>query len=117
MDEITLGRDEWIAVARELDSTYGASAPAGLRSRIRELLTQVPANWVDESCTLELDAGCAEVVRAIVRRGRGLPARPTLDRAHSEAVGAAEEIVHDHQHRHPPEEHRAGGDAPGDGLL
>ncbi len=100
MDAVTLDRDEWIAVARELDTAYRESAPPGLRSRIEGLLEQIPAEWDHESCTLDLDPASADVVRDIVRRGRGLPEHPGLPRSQREALTEAERIVHDHQHRH-----------------
>ena len=97
MDAVTLDRDEWVAVARELDSTYRQSAPPGLRSRIEDLLERVPPGWEHEPCTLELDGAAADVVRAIVRRGRGLPDHPGLRRSQGDALHEAEGIIHDHQ--------------------
>ena len=90
MEIVTLDRDEWFAVARELNATYRETAPPGLRSRVAALLNETPAGWGDQSCTLELEADAAAVVRRIVGRGRGLPTdaglRPAQDRAVAEAV-------------------------------
>ncbi|HEY8446089.1 MAG TPA: hypothetical protein VIL01_03210 [Thermomicrobiales bacterium] len=102
MDSVTLRRSEWSAVARELDATYQDSAPAGLRERIAELLERVPSAWGDEACHLELDPAAAEVVRAIVRRGRGLPEDLAAERAKQAALDEAEEIIREHQQ--PPDE-------------
>jgi hypothetical protein len=101
MAEITLVRQEWVAVARELETTYGASAPAGLRERIAALLDHVESGWADEGCTLTLDPAAADIVHAIVRRGRGLANDPDLTRAQAEGIAEAERIVRGH---------RAGGD-------
>jgi hypothetical protein len=95
MDQVTLERDEWVAVARELDSAYQESAPAGLRARIAALLAETPATWLGEACTLELDAAAAEVVRRIVRRGRGLAEQPSMERSQAQAVEAAQQILRD----------------------
>lgn len=97
MDSVTLRREEWLAVARELDATYRDSAPPGLRERIADLLMRFPRAWNDEACPLELDPAAAEVVRAIVRRGRGLAADPARERARRSALAEAEEILREHQ--------------------
>jgi hypothetical protein len=95
MDTVTLDRDEWVAVARELDTAYRESAPPGLVARIAALLTAMPAGWAGEPCRLELDATSAAVVRRIVRRGRGLPEDPGLTRSQGQAVNEAERILRD----------------------
>jgi hypothetical protein len=95
MDHVTLERNEWVAVARELDSTYRESAPPGLRDRIAALLDATPAGWVDEACTLEMDDASAEVVRRIVRRGRGQLEQPARERSHAQAVEEARRILRD----------------------
>ncbi|GIW05096.1 MAG: hypothetical protein KatS3mg059_1716 [Thermomicrobiales bacterium] len=97
MDSITLRRHEWLAVARELDATYRESAPPGLRERIAQLLAQFPKSWQDEACQLELDPAAADVVRAIVQRGRGFPVDPSVERARQAALAEAEEIIREHQ--------------------
>lgn len=99
LDAVTLPRNEWNAVARELEATYTDTAPAGLRDRILELLQRVPAEWEHEDCTLEMDAAAAQVVRAIVRQGRGLAENPALERSQQQSIAEAEEIVRDHQRR------------------
>jgi hypothetical protein len=95
MEQVTLDRDEWAAVVRELDTAYGRSAPPGLRSRIGDLLGATPAGWGAEALTLDLDPAAAEVVRAVVLRGRGLPADPGLPRAQGDAVAEAEGVLRD----------------------
>lgn len=97
MDRVTLRRAEWLAVARELDATYRDSAPPGLRERIADLLMRYPRVWNDEACPLELDPAAAEVVRAIVRRGRGLASDPAQEHARRSALAEAEEIIREHQ--------------------
>src|SRR5688572_552753 len=96
MDLVTLERDEWIAVARELDSTYRESAPPGLRARVAAMLDSTPLAWGSEAMTLELDESATEVVNQIVRRGRGLPADPGERRSRAEAIESAESILRAH---------------------
>ena len=96
MDAVTLDRDEWAAVARELDTAYRESAPPGLRARVTAMLSETPAGWGDQACTLDLDTAAADVVRHIVRRGRGLPEHAGLRTAQDQAVQAAGQIVRDH---------------------
>jgi hypothetical protein len=97
MENVTLPRADWAAVARQLDSTSRGAAPTGLRSRIARLLAEIPAGWDDEACTLDLDPPAAAIVRAIVRRGRGLPANPERARERAQGIAEAEQVVHDHQ--------------------
>ncbi len=97
MDSVTLRREEWLAVARELDATYRDSAPPGLRERIAELLKRYPRAWTDEACPLELDPAAADVVRAIVRRGRDLPFDPAVEHSRQAALAEAEEIIREHR--------------------
>lgn len=97
MDNVTLARDEWVAVARELDAAFGESAPAGLRDRIAALLADTPAAWGEQDCTLALDAATADTVRAIVRRGRGLPADPATARSQAAGLAEAERVIHEYQ--------------------
>jgi hypothetical protein len=97
MEDVTLPRTDWAAVARQLDSTSLGLAPSGLRSRIARLLADVPTIWGEEPCTLDLDAQSAAIVRAIVRRGRGLPADPTRAREQAAGLAEAEDIISDHQ--------------------
>jgi hypothetical protein len=99
LDAVTLARDEWLAVARELDTKYGEFAPPGLRDRITSLLEQVPEGWGNEVCALEMDAAAAEVVRAIVRQGRGQSVNPDLERSQRQSISEADKIVRNHQHR------------------
>jgi hypothetical protein len=99
MEDVTLPRSEWAAVARQLDSTSLGAAPSGLRSRIARLLTEVPAVWGEEACTLDLDPSAAAIVRAIVRQGRGLSADPAEARERSAGIAEAEEVIHDYQTR------------------
>jgi hypothetical protein len=99
LDTVTLARDEWLAVARELDTKYGEFAPPGLRARITSLLEQVPEGWGNEECMLEIDAAAAEVVRAIVRQGRGQSVNPDLERSQRQSISEANKIVRNHQHR------------------
>ena len=95
MDQVTLERDEWVAVARELDSAYQDSAPPGLRARIAALLAATPATWAGEACSLQLDEAAAEIVRRIVRRGRGLSEQPGGRRSRAQAVEEAKRILRD----------------------
>lgn len=97
MLEITLTHREWIAVARELDAAYGSFAPAGLRERIAALIDHSEPRWTKEGQTLTLDPAAADVVQAIVRRGRGLDGDPDLARAQSEGLAEAEELIRHHQ--------------------
>jgi hypothetical protein len=97
VDDVTLPRAEWAAVARELASTARGGEPAGLRSRIARLLADVPTGWGEEPCTLDLDPPAAAIVRAIVRRGRGLPADLARARERAASLAEAEEIISDHQ--------------------
>jgi hypothetical protein len=99
MEDVTLPRAEWAAVARELDATSRGEGPSGLRSRIARLLADTPAVWRAEPCTLDLDPPAAAVVRAIVSRGRGLSADPERARARAAGVAEAEGVVRDHQTR------------------
>jgi hypothetical protein len=97
MEDVTLPRTEWAAVARQLDSTSRGVAPSGLRSRIARLLADTPAVWGEEPCNLALDPPAAAIVRAIIRRGRGLPANPEHDRERAHGLAEAEQVVRDHQ--------------------
>jgi hypothetical protein len=99
MDDMTLPRAEWAAVARELDATSRGAAPSGLRSRIARLLADTPAGWAEEPCTVDLDPPAAAVVRAIVCHGRGLPDDPGRERERSVGVAEAEDVIRDHQIR------------------
>ncbi|MEA2598205.1 MAG: hypothetical protein QOF01_4674 [Thermomicrobiales bacterium] len=99
MDEVTLSRGEWAAVARELDATSGGEEPTGLRSRIARLLADTPSAWGEEPCTLDLDPSATAVVQAIVRRGRGLPSHPSHARERSAGLAEAEEVLREHQSR------------------
>jgi hypothetical protein len=113
MEDITLPRSEWAAVARQLDSTSFGEDPTPLRERIAGLLADVPPGWGEEPCTLDLDPPQAAIVRSIVRYGRGLRDDPA--RAHARAIGLAEaeSIIHDHQTGSAEPsyriEHRTGG--------
>lgn len=93
METISLARDEWEAVDRELAARYAESAPPGLRERISHLLRGVPRGWEHEACSLEVDAASADVVRAIVRRGRGQATDPGLERSQRQSLGEADRIV------------------------
>jgi len=97
MIDITLTHREWIAVARELDATYGSFAPAGLRERVAALIDHSEPRWTQEGLTLTLDPAASDVVQAIVRRGRGLESDPDLARAQSEGLAEAEELIRHHQ--------------------
>lgn len=100
MDDVTLSRGEWAAVARDLDATSAwnePSGPPGLRERIAALLADTPAAWAEQRCTLALDPPAAATVRAIVRRGRDEPAHPERRVEAAEAIAAAAAIVRDHQ--------------------
>jgi imidazolonepropionase-like amidohydrolase len=97
MDDVTLPRAEWAAVARELASTSRGEEPSGLRHRIDRLLADTPASWADEPRTLWLDPSAATVVRAVVRRGRGLAVDPARARERAAGVAEAEDVIHDHQ--------------------
>src|SRR5688572_2977939 len=99
MDDVTLSRVEWAAVARELEATSRGEEPSGLRHRIDRLLTDTPASWVEEPCTLSLDPPAAAIVRAVVRRGRGLAVDPARQRERSAGLAEAEEVIHGHQFR------------------
>jgi hypothetical protein len=114
MEDVTLPRTEWVAVARQLDSTSRGAAPSGLRSRIAGLLADTPAVWGEEPCTLDLDPPAAAIVRSIVRRGRGLPVAPERARERSAGIAEAEDVIHNHQTRtgNPSYriEHRTGDD-------
>lgn len=97
MDDVTLPRAEWAAVARELASTSRGEEASGLRHRIDQLLTDTPAGWAEEPCTLSLDPSAANVVRAVVRRGRGLAVDPARVRERAAGLAEAEEVIRDHQ--------------------
>lgn len=99
MDDVTLSRAEWAAVARELDSTSRGEEPSGLRRRIDELLADTPAAWAEEPCTLGLDHHAAAVVRAILRRGRRPAGDRERERARFAGLAEAEAVIHDHQTR------------------
>jgi hypothetical protein len=99
MDDVTLLRAEWAAVARELASTSRGEEPSGLRHRIDRLLSDTPAGWADEPCTLSLDPSAANVVRAVVRRGRGLAVDPARARERAAGLAEAEDVIRDHQTR------------------
>jgi hypothetical protein len=99
VDDVTLSRAEWAAVARELDSTSRGEEPSGLRHRIDRLLTDTPASWAEEPCTLSLDHHAAAIVRSVVRHGRGLQVDPARARERSAGLAEAEEVIHDHQTR------------------
>lgn len=99
MDGVTLPRAEWAAVARELDATSRGEEPSGLRHRIDCLLSDIPASWSTEPCTLSLDPHAAAVVRAVVRRGRGLAIDPARARERDAGVAEAEDVIRDHQTR------------------
>jgi hypothetical protein len=101
MEELTLTRAEWVAVARQLDSTSLGEDPSGLRSRINELLSDVPVGWDAQLCTMALDPAAAAVVRAIVRRGRGQAEDP--GRAHARVAGLAEAEAVIRGHQAPPD--------------
>ena len=97
MDDVTLPRAEWAAVARELDSTSRGEEPSGLRHRIDRLLVDTPVSWSEEPCTLNLDPDAAAIVRAVVRRGRGLEVDPARERERSAGLAEAEDVIRDHQ--------------------
>jgi hypothetical protein len=99
MDDVTLPRLEWAAVARELDATSRGEQPSGLRYRIDRLLADTPAAWTEEPCTLGLDTHAASVVRAIVRRGRGHSVDPVRVRERAAGLAEAAEVIRDHQTR------------------
>jgi hypothetical protein len=99
VDDVTLPRAEWAAVARELDSTSRGEEPSGLRHRIDRLLSDTPASWAEEPCTLDLDPDAAAIVRAVVRRGRGLAVDPARARERSAGLAEAEDVISDHQTR------------------
>ena len=111
MPRLTYPRAEWASVARELAATYGDSAPAGLTERVSALLAGTPAGWPDEPCSLELDEAGADVVEAIVRRGRGMIADPGLVGQQRASVAEADDLIHAHQRGAPAYriEHRSGG--------
>src|SRR5215216_4398782 len=97
MDDVTLPRAEWVAVARELDATSRGEEPSGLRHRIDCLLSDIPASWTAEPCTLSLDTHAAAVVRAVVRRGRGFAIDPARAREQAAGLAEAEDVIRDHQ--------------------
>lgn len=97
MEDITLPRSEWAAVGRELSATSQGIAPSDLRFRIADLLGDIPAAWADEVCTLSLDPPAAEIVRAIVRRGRGQPFDSDQVRDRTMGLAEAEDVIREHQ--------------------
>jgi hypothetical protein len=97
VEDVTLPRAEWAAVARQLDATSIGEQPSGLRARIARLLADLPRGWGEEACTLTLDPPAAATVRAIVRRGRGLAVDPARSRARAFGVAEAEQIIRDQQ--------------------
>jgi hypothetical protein len=99
MDDVTLPRSVWAAVARQLASDSRGEEPSGLRHRIQRLLADTPARWADEPCTLTLDPSAARVVRAVVRRGRGLAVDPARAREWEAGVAEAGQVIRDHQTR------------------
>ena len=99
METISLARDEWEAVSREIETHYARTAPPGLRERIADLLRRMPRGWEHEACTLEIDAAGADIVRAIVRRSRGQTPDPDLERSQRQSLGEADRIVRESQHR------------------
>jgi hypothetical protein len=111
LEAVTLDRDEWVAVARELDATYRDAAPPGLRGRLAALLGETPAGWGGQSCTLELEADAAAAVRRIVQRGRGLPPDAGLRPAQDRAVAEAVLVLHEGRSAAYRVEHRTGGAA------
>ena len=99
METISLARDEWESVRRELETHFAEAAPPGLRERIDELLRGVPRAWEHEACSLDVDAAGADAVRAIVRRGRGQATDPDLERSQRQSLGEADRIVREFRQR------------------
>jgi hypothetical protein len=97
VEDITLPREEWEAVGRELSATSQGIAPSDLRFRIADLLADIPAAWANELCTLSLDPSIAETVRSIVRRGRGQTDEPDERRARTMGLSEAEDVIREHQ--------------------
>ena len=96
MVRLTLTREDWLAVAHELTAPHRAPAPPGLIERVRALLREAPADWPDQLYTVELDAACAEAVRAAQAAVTG--SQPGADQRGA-TLAEAEAIVRDHQRR------------------
>ena len=94
MPRVVLSLAEWQAVEHELAGTHRAVAPPGLIERVQALLAQAPQGWPEQPFALELDAGCAEAVRAVHATLTG-EAGPTGQQMAS--VAEAIQIIHDHQ--------------------
>ena len=102
MTLVTLARQEWKAVAEELDAAYGDDSPPGLRERIATLLAATPAAWPDQACKLELaDLAAVELVESIVRQQEKQLELPEFRWQEQSSIAEAEQIIHDHQHRPP----------------
>lgn len=97
MEDITLPRAEWVAVARELSATSHGIAPSDLRFRIADLLADVPAAWEEEPCTLSLDPSAVATVRSIVQRGREGVDEPAYVRERNLGLAEAEDVIREHQ--------------------
>jgi len=93
MEDLTLSRTEWAAVSRELDATMRGVSPSDLRSRIADLLADIPAAWEDQACSLFLDESAVAIVQKILGHG------PSADAEQDRATGLAEavDLIHEHQ--------------------
>lgn len=102
MPRLTQTRAEWLAVADELAAANRADAapvpvvPPGLEERVRDLLRDVPADWPEQTATLELDAGGAAAIRAVLAT---LAGRDPAAGQRSASVTEADAIIRDHQRR------------------
>lgn len=110
---LTLRREEWAALAREVRERYRESAPAGLLARIDDLLRETPAGWADQECALELDPASAEVVTAVMDAMRGDPMESAQPTQEAQTLAEADAVLRAHQHRRDGSayriEHRTGG--------
>lgn len=102
MPRVTQTRAEWLAVADELaaaaqaDAPAGSAVPPGLEERIRALLRDVPADWPEQTATLEIDEGGAAAIRAVLAT---LAGRDPEAGQRSASVAEADAIIRDHQRR------------------
>jgi hypothetical protein len=96
MQRITMTLAEWQAVARELAGDHTATVPPGLQERVRALVEHAPQGWPDQQFALELDASCAELVRAT--RDRMTHRDPDAGQR-AASIAEAVRIIHDHQRR------------------
>jgi hypothetical protein len=102
MTLVTLARQEWKAIAEELNVAGRDDTPPGLRERIATLLAATPAAWPDQACILELaDLAAVEFVESIVRQRKKRIALPEFQWQEQSSIAEAEQIIRDHQHRPP----------------